>query len=291
MASELRQRFEDYMTLRNLSPRTHEAYIGAVTKLSRFYKQSPDQLSNDDIQKHLLYLIREKKFSWNTVNVHFSAYRCFYRELLKWEETKFHIPPRPRSKQLPMVMPIEDVYGIIDATSNLKHRTLLLTTYTAGLRVSEVVNLRQEHIESERMPVRVDQGKGRKDRYTILAQTTLDLLEAYWLGYQPGEWLFFGRDKTKPMPVCTAQKIYYNTKKASGITKGMGIHTLRHCFATHHLEHGTDIYTIKNMMGHKSLKTTLRYLHVAGDRISKVKSPMDTMRDQVKCRQLFNKAK
>jgi len=275
MATELRQRFEDYMTLRNLAPKTHEAYINSVVQLAKYYNRSPDKLSNDEIQKYLLHLIRERKLAWSSVNVQFSAFRCFYKKLLKWDETKFHIPPRPRSKQLPVVMPLEDVLKIIDSTSNLKHRTILMTTYTAGLRVSEVVKLEPKHIESQRMLIRVDQGKGRKDRYTILSQKALDTLKSYWYAYRPGKWLFFGNDKAKAISDATAQKIYYRAKEASAVNKGLGIHTLRHCFATHHLEQGTDIYTIKEMMGHKSLETTLKYLHVAGNRIAEVKSPMD----------------
>jgi site-specific recombinase XerD len=193
------------------------------------------------------------------------------------DETKFHIPPRPRYKQLPQVMTLEEVYRIIDATGNLKHRTLLMTTYTAGLRVSEVVSLRPEHIESDRMLIRVEQGKGRKDRYTILAQTTLDLLKAYWFSYRPGQWLFFTRNRDEHMHSTTAQKIFYNAKKKAGITSGKGIHSFRHSFASHHLEQGTDIYTIKKMMGHSSLKTTLKYLHVEGSTISKIRSPMDNL--------------
>ncbi len=275
MATELRQRFRDYMTLRNLAPKTHEAYINSVAQLAKYYNRSPDKLSNDEIQKYLLHLIRERKLAWSSVNVQFSAFRCFYKKVLKWDETKFHIPRRPRSKQLPVVMPLEDVLKIIDSTSNLKHRTILMTTYTAGLRVSEVVKLEPKHIESKRMLIRVDQGKGRKDRYTILSQKALDTLKSYWLCYRPEKWLFFGNDKGKAISNATAQKVYYRAKEASGVTKGLGIHTLRHCFATHHLENGTDIYTIKEMMGHKSLETTLKYLHIAGNKISEAKSPMD----------------
>ena len=267
------------MTLRNLAENTKKSYMRSIEGLARFYRLSPDRLTNDEMQKYLLYRIREEKRDWSTINVDFSAYRCFYRELLGWEETRFHIPPRPKYKKLPMVMTLEEVLAIVDATPNLKHRALLTTTYSGGLRVKEVVRLRPDHIESKRMLIRVEQGKGRKDRYKILAQTTLAMLKDYRRAYRPGEWLFFGRDKTEHMPSRTAQKIYQNAKKASGITKGRGIHTLRHCFATHHLERGTDIYTIKKMMGHKSLETTLKYLHVADTSICRIKSSMDEINE------------
>ncbi|MCP4139587.1 MAG: tyrosine-type recombinase/integrase, partial [Chloroflexi bacterium] len=211
----------------------------------------------------------------SSTNQAFSAFRLFYADLLKWNKTRFHIPPRPKMKQLPVVWSVEEVVAIIDSTRNLKHRALLMTTYTAGLRVSEVVRLRPEHIESKRMLIRVDQGKGKKDRYTLLSAKTLETLRDYWRAYKPGEWLFSGKDRGKPMPIGTAQKIFYNAKKRSGITRGKGIHTLRHCFATHLIDAGVDVYTVKRMMGHASLSTTAKYVHVTKEKISKIVSPFD----------------
>ncbi len=141
--------------------------------------------------------------------------------------------------------------------------------------MSEVVHLKPHHIESERMMIRVEQGKGRKDRYTILPQSLLDQLRTYWKTCHPHSWLFFGKDK--PMPIATAQAIYNNAKNKAGINKGNGIHTLRHCFATHLLDQGVDIYTIKQMMGHSALVTTSRYLHTTREKIASVKSPLDNL--------------
>jgi site-specific recombinase XerD len=277
MASLLRKQFNDYMILKRYSPKTKEVYINAVAGLAGYYHQSPDKLSHEQIQTYLFYLINEKKRAWSTCNVVLSALQCFYSQVLKWEETRFRIPPRPREKKLPHLLSVEEVGRILKAADNIKHRALLTTAYGGGLRVSEVVHLKPHHIESERMMIRVEQGKGRKDRYTLLPQSLLDLLRQYWQACRPGSWLFFAKDKDKPMDVSTAQKIYYLAKDKAGIHKGTGIHTLRHCFATHLLDQGVDIFTIKQLMGHTALKTTSRYLHTTDNKIAAVKSPLDTL--------------
>jgi site-specific recombinase XerD len=281
MSSELRTKFNNYMTLRGFSPKTKTAYINAVEGLAKFYMISPDQLTNDQIQTYLLYLIEDRKLAWSTCNVAFSAYRCFYSHLLKRNETEFHIPPRTRQRQLPVILSVKEVKQIIDSAGSLRNRTLLKTVYSAGLRVSEVVALKAEHIESKRKLIRVEQGKGKKDRYTILSDRLLTELRKYWKIYHPESWIFFGRDRSEPMTIWTAQKIFYKAKKKAGIKKGNGIHTLRHCFATHTLEQGQgqDIYVLKRMLGHTSLETTMTYLHITNERISTIKSPLDLIYD------------
>ena len=174
-----------------------------------------------------------------------------------------------------MLLSIEEVQRLLDATRNPKHRTLLMTIYGAGLRVSEVVNLKPCHIESSRMMIRVEQGKGMKDRYTLLPKRLLHELRSYYTAYRPDEYLFFGKSKSCPLPVGTAQKAYYHAKKRAGITQGRGIHTLRHCFATHLMDMGVDIYVIKHMMGHSAIKTTSGYLHASRQKIANVISPLD----------------
>lgn len=275
MAGKLRERFDNHMILRDLSPNTRRSYMYHMTELAAFFKCSPDTLTNDQIQKYLLHTIVHKKNAWATTNQAFAAFRLFYSGMLKWDETRFHIPPRPKMKQLPVLLSVEEVVRIIDAAGNFKHRALLMTTYTAGLRVSEVVRLRPEHIESKRMLIRVEQGKGKKDRYTLLSARTLETLREYWKAYRPGEWIFFARDIGKPMPIGTAQNIFYKAKKRAGVTRGRGIHTLRHCFATHLIDAGVDVHTVKRMMGHASLSTTSKYVHVTNGKISKIVSPFD----------------
>lgn len=276
-ASPLRMRFSDYMSLRGFSPKTKKAYIDSVAGLSKHYNRSPDRLSNEEIQSYLLYLIEDRKLAWSSVNVAFSSLRCFYTHVLKWEKTEFHIPSRPRHRKLPMLLSLEEVGKLIDAAPNLKHRTLLMTVYGAGLRVSEVVRLRPHHIESKRMLIRVEEGKGSKDRYTLLPDNLLPELRTYWRAFQPGQWLFPGQDPSSPMSIATAQKIYYHAKEAAGITRGRGIHTLRHCFATHLVEQGVDIEIIKTLLGHRALETTCKYLHASPKRIASIRSPLDTL--------------
>lgn len=275
MSTVLRQHFIDHMTVRRLSQRTQESYTNAVAGLAAYYRRSPDKLKDEQIQAYLQYLIKERGLAWSSCNVVFSALRYFYGDVLKWEQTRFSIPPRPRKKQLPMLLSIEEVHRLLDSARNPKHRTLLMTIYGAGLRVSEVVNLKPCHIESSRMMIRVEQGKGMKDRYTLLPKRLLHELRSYYTTYRPEEYLFFGKSKSRALPVWTAQKAYYHAKKRAGITQGRGIHTLRHCFATHLMDQGVDIYIIKHMMGHSAIKTTSGYLHTSRQKIANVVSPLD----------------
>lgn len=277
MTTLLRKKLNDHMTLRGLSPNTQDAYTNAVAGLAGYYHLSPDKLSNEQIQAYLIHLIKERELAWSSCNVVFSGLRCFYSQVLRWDETRFHIPPRPRQKKLPSILSLEEVDQLFKVTTNIKHRALLMTVYGGGLRVSEVVQLEPEHIESQRMMIRVDQGKGRKDRFTILPQNLLDELRAYWKACRPQSWLFFGRSKDKHMAIGTAQRIYYNAKSKTGINKGNGIHTLRHCFATHLLDQGVDISTIQQMMGHTTMGTTSKYLHTTKEKIASIKSPLDTL--------------
>lgn len=272
--TELRRKFEQYLIFRRYSPKTNAAYINAIKSLAKYHRMSPDRLTNRQIQDYLYHMLKERGLSWSTCNVHFSAIKCFYGDFLK-RRTKLSIPPRPRQKQISLALSRDEVRKIIFSCTNLKHRTLLLTVYSAGLRVSEVVRLQPVHIERSRKMIRVEQGKGRKDRYTILSERLLKALEEYWRLYRPGEWIFFGKNKSRPMPVETAQRIFYKAKNEAGVKRGRGIHTLRHCFATHLLEHGECTHVIKRMLGHRSIRTTAKYLHISNKTISKVISPLD----------------
>ena len=232
---ELRERFRRYMVLRGFSPNTIEGYERAMVDLTRAYGRSPDKLTNDEIQCHLQSLIEKRRLQWSSVNVYFSAYRSFYQNVLEWDSTRFHIPPRGRSGKQPVVLDRQTAAKVVYAPHNIKHQALLATVYGSGLRVSEVVHLKPGHIESapERMMVRVEQGKGRKDRYTLLSEKALELLRQYWRSCRPEEWIFFGREKSRPMSRSAAQQVYYQACRKVGVTNGRGIHTLRHCFASH----------------------------------------------------------
>ncbi|MCX6997052.1 MAG: site-specific integrase [Kiritimatiellaeota bacterium] len=277
--SPLRSRFCEYMILRGFSPRTHESYLHAMIELARYYRRSPDQLSNEEIQAFLVHVITVRRLSWSTVNVYFSAYRCFYEKVLHWDRADFHIPPRGRSHHRPFVLSRQAVKQILQAPRNLKHRALLAMVYGSGLRVSEVCCLRPHHIESspDRMMVRVEQGKGHKDRYTILSQAALDILRNYWRAYRPGPWLFFGRDKLQPLDSGTALHIYYQACNRAGVSEAHGIHSLRHAFATHLMENGVPLFSIKRWLGHSALATTAGYCHVTSEHLHSVVSPLDCL--------------
>lgn len=215
MSSKLRTRFTNHLTVLRKAPKTKDAYLHAVSGLADYYRYPPDQLTNDQIQEYLRYLIEEKKLAWSTCNVVFSGLVCFYRGFLKWNNTRINIPPRPRIKQLPRILAVDEVRALINATPNLKHQALLKTVYCAGLRVSEVVCLKLHHIESDptRMLIRVEQGKGQKDRYTVLTSDCLETLRDYWRVYRPKHWLFPGGKADRPLSIRAAQRVYEAAKK------------------------------------------------------------------------------
>jgi integrase/recombinase XerD len=219
MSSTLRKQFLDYMTLHRFSKNTRKNYILVMQSLTRFYNQPPDTLTQEQIQKFLLYLIEEKKLEWGSVNNYLCGMSCFYKNVLKWDETRFKIPPRPRIKKLPSILSEEEVVRLFNAAANLKHRVFLKMVYSAGLRLGEAISLRPEHIESDpsRMMIRVEQGKGRKDRYTVLSRNLLPELRQYWREYKPGEWLFPGHDRKKHMGSTSGHQAFRRAKKKPGL--------------------------------------------------------------------------
>jgi len=215
MATDLRTKFLNYMTLQRFSDHTKRGYISSIKGLAKYYKLSPDTLSNEQIQDYLRYLLEDRQLAWGTVNTYLSGFVCFYRDFCKWDETQFQIPPRPRTKKLPTVFSKEEVKRLFEAADNFKHRLLLETAFSAGLRISELVRLKPHHIESDpdRMLIRVEQGKGKKDRYTILAQKLLEDLRTYWCQFHPGKWLFAGQNPDKHLSETAARKAFYSAKK------------------------------------------------------------------------------
>ena len=215
MATELRTQFLNYMALQRLSPHTQRNYIRGVKGLAEFHNQSPDTLTNEQIQDYLRYLLEDLKLSWGTCNNYFSGIVSFYRNVCKWDETKFTIPPRPRIKKLPVVFSLQEVKRLLAAVDNLKHLVLLETAYSAGLRVNELVHLKPHHIESDpsRMVIRVEQGKGKKDRYTILSRKLLEDLKSYWCKYRPEKWLFPGQKSENHLSTGSVHKAFTLAKK------------------------------------------------------------------------------
>jgi len=226
MSNTLRKQFLDYMTLHRFSKHTRKNYILVMQGLTKFYNQAPDTLTQEQIQKFLLYLIEEKKLEWGSVNNYLCGIACFYKNVLNWDETRFKIPPRPRIKKLPSILSEEEVVRLFNAAANLKHRVFLKMVYSAGLRLSEAISLRPEHIESDpsRMMIRVEQGKGRKDRYTVLSRNLLPELRQYWREYQPGEWLFPGYNRKKHMGSTSGHQVFHRAKKKPALP-GVGAFT------------------------------------------------------------------
>lgn len=276
--SELRKKMIRAMELKDLAPKTQKSYLSAIEGLAKFHQKSPDQINQEEIDDYLLHLKDAGKTS-STRNVIICALRFFYDKVLKNKDFALDLPSRRKPRILPEVLSRQEVQRIISATKNIKHRIVLMTAYSAGLRVSEVSRLKINHIDSERMVIRVEQGKGMKDRYSLLSRRLLEELRTYWKVYRPEGWLFFSKDRSTPMSIATMQKIYRKAKKNAGITKGQGIHTLRHCFATHLLEAGYDVRKIQILMGHRSLSSTTVYLHVSRSGLAKIESPLDFAED------------
>jgi integrase/recombinase XerD len=273
----LRAQMTRDMQLQRLAPKTQKAYIAAVAGLAKFYGCAPDQLSPDQIRAYLYHLLVERHLAWSSCNQVACGLKFFYVTTLGWDALHLNLPPRTGRRLLPHLMSVEELQRLFTSAANPRNRALLMTTYAAGLRVGEVVRLRLTDIESDRMLIRVNQGKGRKDRYTLLSARLLTELRTYWHLYRPAPWLFTGQDRTQPLSIATAQKIYYHAKRVAGITHGKGIHTLRHCFATHLLEAGVDLHTIQLLLGHRTIDTTTRYLHITRRHLAKVHSPFDLL--------------
>jgi site-specific recombinase XerD len=272
----LRDKMIAEIRLRNFSSRTEKSYVLAMVGLVKYYRQSPDQLSQEQIRAYVLHL-KERGLSPSSRNVAISGMKFFYHQILGWDEKQLFIPPRKRSWQLPEVLSQKEVERLLLAPEKLRDRFLLMTAYATGLRVSELVRLKVSAIDSERMTVRVEQGKGRKDRYTILSERLLSELRTYWKEHRSPIYLFPNRNG-HPISIDYAQKTYNRAKLKAGIQKGHGIHTLRHCFATHLLEAGVDLRTIQTLLGHNSLISTERYLQIRQQKLMTTANPLDLLR-------------
>jgi len=275
--TELRQQMIRAMELKNLSHHTQRTYLAAVKGITKHYGKSPDGLTSKMIEDYLLYLKHEKNRAPNGCSSVLSGLRFFHKHVMGEElSTDFSVRRTPR--RLPEVLTMEDVWKLITSANNLKHRLILMTAYSAGLRAGEVINLKPEHIDSKRMLIKVEAGKGNKDRYTLLSKRLLVELRSYYQKYHPKPYLFpssFGKRKNQPLAYGSIRMIYEKARKKAGIKMGIGIHTLRHSFATHLLEAGHDIRKIQVLMGHARLSTTIIYLHVSRETLSKVPSPLD----------------
>lgn len=258
----LRQQMTDDLVLRGLSAKTQEAYLRAVTGLAAFYGRSPDRISEREIQTYLLHLYREKGFSHSTCNVAVAGLRFFYHVTLRRRSMDFVIPAAREPKKLPEILTRAELTRLFSRTIRPKHRALLLTAYAAGLRVSEVVALQVCDIDAERGVLHVRQGKGARDRLTLLSPRLLEALRAYWRHERSEPWLFASRDRRGHLCAGAAKHLYVQAKQRADIQKAGGLHTLRHTFATNLLEAGVDLHTLQRLLGHKSLRSTAHSLHL-----------------------------
>ena len=272
----LRKQMHDDMLVRGLADSTKAIYLHAVSALSAFHKRSPDKLGSAEVQQFMVHLVEDRQLSWGTCNGYVHGLRFFFRVTLGRADLAFEIPRAKEAKRLPQILSNKEVAAIINAAVKKRDRALLATTYGAGLRASEVVRLRVGDIDSARMSLRIEQGKRKKDRYGLLSQRMLEELRDYWRVARPERWLF-PNGSGEPITRQTAHHVFHDAKDKTTITKAGGIHSLRHAFATHLLEAGTDLHTIQRLMGHGSIKTTLRYFHLSERRLMATLSPLDML--------------
>jgi site-specific recombinase XerD len=274
---EFRERMERDLRIRGYSPCTITCYLDRVKDYVRYYMRPPDELTLEDIYDYQFHLTAERQVSWALFNQAVCALRFFYRTTLQKDWDVQAIPYQKTGQRLPIVLSREEVARLLGGVENLKHRALLTTGYACGLRVSEAVHLNVHDIDSQRMTVRIEQGKGRKDRYLMLAPSLLMLLRDYWREYRPQSWLFPGEDPGQPLTSHSAQRVFRKALERAGLSKPASFHTLRHAFATHLLEGGTDIRTVQALLGHRSLTTTQKYTHVSENYLHETQSPLESL--------------
>jgi integrase/recombinase XerD len=274
----LRQRFLHDLQLRNYAPRTISVYVAAVARFARHFGRSPDRLGADHVRQYQLHLLAQRA-SWSRFNQAVCALRFFYANTLRRPDLIEMIPYGKKPKPLPAVLSTDEVARLFAAVTNPRDLMILQTAYAAGLRVSEVVRLRVADIDSSRMTLHVRCAKGRKDRLVPLSAVLLSRLRDYWRGCRPSPWLFPGQAPGSHLSAARVQRVCGRAVRASGIRKKASMHTLRHSYATHLLESGTDLATLQKLLGHNQLSTTLRYTHIGQSHLHRAASPLDTLPD------------
>lgn len=278
----LRQRMIEDMQLRNLSPHTVEAYVQSVARFAKHFGRSPDQLTGEQVRAYLLHMVQEERASWSRYNIARCALQFFYQVTLGRKERFEKLPYTRQPKRLPTVLSPEELRRLFEvAGRDLKHKALLMTLYASGLRISEALSLKPTDIDSRRMMIHVRLGKGNKDRMVKLSAQLLEVLREYWRVGRPKTWLFpQANDPNRPMNSGSAQRMVSRTAKRAGIIRRVSPHTLRHSYATHLLEAGTNLRTIQLLLGHTNLKTTSIYMHVSQAQLNAASSPLDLIYPQ-----------
>jgi len=279
LQNKLNQNLEELkreLIIRKYSKKTINAYIYHNEKFLNFCKKEYKDIADEDIKNYLYFLTEKKNVSASTLNIAISALKFYYGEILK-KNFVYEIKRPKKDRKLPVVLSQEEVSKILSSVENIKHKAILMLVYSSGLRVGEVVKLKPEDIDSNRKIIHIKDAKGRKDRYTMLSDKILETLREYWKQYKPQKWLFRGANPERHITIRTVEKIFKHACEKAVIRKNVTAHTLRHSFATHLLESGTDLRYIQELLGHKSSKTTEIYTHVSTKDIGKIKSPLDSL--------------
>ena len=274
-------KFHDLMDrdlqIRGYTLGTCEIYLNAVKNFVRFFKRPPDELTLEHVNQYQLHLTRDRKVSWTHFNVVVCALRFFYKVSLQKDWEVKRIPYRKTGRKLPEILSREQIVRFFSSIPDLKHRVILMTMYAAGARVSEALHLRPSDIDNSRMVIRIEQGKGRKDRYTMLSPLLLEILREYWKVEHPKTWLFPGRHQEKPLSRRSIQEVVRKARELAGLRKTVRSHSLRHSFATYLMEQGVNIRIIQTLLGHRSLRSTEIYTHVSRTHLQDTKSPLDQL--------------
>jgi site-specific recombinase XerD len=265
------------MKMRNLSTHTQRVYVRVVTRFAAFFQKSPEELEPEDVRTYLLHIVNERRSSWSFYDQTLCALRFLYHTTLGRPHLLDGIPCPKKTKRLPVILSPEEVRRFFSVIRNPKHRALLMAAYAAGLRVSELVSLRVEDIDSARMLISVRQGKGFKDRYVKLADRSLVELRECWKVGRPTTWLFPGEHPNRPIHASTVKRLCGDIANRAALGKRVSVHTLRHSVATHLLDHGTDLRTIRVLLGHRTLSTTAIYTHVSQAKLQSTPSPLDLL--------------
>lgn len=275
--SELINKLKTDMELRGYSPLTIKRYIEHVEGLAKYFNQSPELLSENKIREYLHYCITEKHLEEGSINYIYSGLKFFFTKTLGRSWNNDNLTRLKEGRKLPVVLSQSEIKDILNSIDNLKHKAILTTIYAAGLRISEAAKLKVLDVDSKNMQIIIRQGKGKKDRYSLLSPTNLVLLREYWKRYKPKDYLFQGKNIDDHISVRAIQKIFKDALNKANINKNATVHTLRHSFATHLLEAGTDICYIQRLLGHTSIKTTTIYLHLRRMDLLNIKSPLENL--------------
>jgi site-specific recombinase XerD len=265
------------MELRGFAASTKKIYNLQIARFFEYWGKEPEAATEKDLCKFLVHLLREGNLSPSSVNAHNTVLRFFYEVTLNRPLNHRALPRFRTGFSMPELLTLEEIEELLKSCRNLKHKCMLMTLYGSGIRLSELINLKIADVDSTNMRLFIRKGKQKRDRYALLSKVNLEILREYWKEYRPAEWLFEGKDKGSPYSTRGVQKIFERCLDRAGITKGVRVHTLRHCFAVHMLEQGADIYEIKQLLGHTNIKSTVIYLQAAPFDILNITSPLDKL--------------